>query len=122
VEAFTDAIRLRTLGLGARVIDVLDREIQLVLVPLGIAAELAASVSTRSSLTSCSSKNGSTRSLSRSAAVMGRLAVVELGKAYLAVGVDEGLLVGLGAAVTWMLAFELALRLHLGLGLFQHQL
>jgi hypothetical protein len=49
----------------------------------------------------------------------GRLAVVELGKAYLGVGVDEGLLVDasnalqiadieriLGAAVTWMLALE----------------
>jgi hypothetical protein len=31
--------------LGARVIDVLDREIQLVLVPFGVAAELAAAVS-----------------------------------------------------------------------------
>jgi hypothetical protein len=54
----------------------------------------------------------------------GRLAVVELGKADLGVGVDEGLLVDasnalqiadieriLGATVTWMLAFELALRL-----------
>jgi hypothetical protein len=58
VEAFTDAIGLRTLGLGARVIDVLDREIQLVLVPGD-----------------------------------GRLAVVELGKADLDVGVDEALLV-----------------------------
>ena len=45
MEAFTDAVRLRALGLGARVIDVLDREIQLILVPFGIAAELAAAVS-----------------------------------------------------------------------------
>ena len=62
----------------------------------------------------------------------GRFAVVELGKAYLGVGVDEGLLVDasntlqvadieriLGAAVTWMLAFELAVCLLLGLGLFR---
>jgi tetratricopeptide (TPR) repeat protein len=61
-----------------------------------------------------------------------RLSVVELGKAYLGVGVDEGLLVDashalqiadieriLGAAVTWMLTLELAVRLLLGLGLFQ---
>ena len=41
VETFTDVVRLRALGLGARVIDVLDREIQLVLVPFGVAAELA---------------------------------------------------------------------------------
>ena len=39
MEAFTDAVRLRALGLGARVIDILDREIQLVLVPFGVAAE-----------------------------------------------------------------------------------
>src|SRR5262245_46325925 len=45
VEAFTDAVGLRALGLAARVIDVLDREIQLVLVPFGVAAELAAAVS-----------------------------------------------------------------------------
>ena len=42
MEAFTDAVRLRALGLSVRVIDVLDCEIQLVLVPFGIAAELAA--------------------------------------------------------------------------------
>jgi hypothetical protein len=47
VEAFADAVGLRALGLGARVIDVLDREIQLVLVPFGIAAKLAAAVSQR---------------------------------------------------------------------------
>src|SRR5215469_10749172 len=45
VEAFTDAVRLRALGLGARVIDVLDRKIQLILVPFGVAAELAAAAS-----------------------------------------------------------------------------
>ena len=44
VEPFTDAVGLRALGLGARVIDVLDCEIQLVLVPFGIATELAAAV------------------------------------------------------------------------------
>ena len=60
----------------------------------------------------------------------GRLAVVELGKADLGVGVDEGLLVDasntlqvadieriLGAAVPWILEF--AVRLLLGLGLFR---
>src|SRR6266516_7118795 len=44
VEAFADAVGLRALSLGARMIDVLDREIELVLVPFGIAAELAAAV------------------------------------------------------------------------------
>ena len=44
MEALTDAVGLRALGLGAGVIDVLDREIKLVLVPLRVAAELAATV------------------------------------------------------------------------------
>jgi hypothetical protein len=30
VEAFTDAVGLRAVGLGARVIDVLDREVELI--------------------------------------------------------------------------------------------
>ena len=47
MEALTDAIGLWALGLGARVIDVLDREVELVLVPLWIAAILAAAVSQR---------------------------------------------------------------------------
>jgi hypothetical protein len=38
VKALADAVGLRALGLGARVIDVLNREIELVLVPFGIAA------------------------------------------------------------------------------------
>ena len=44
VKTLTDAVGLRALGLGARVIDVLDREIELVLVPFGIAAELTAAI------------------------------------------------------------------------------
>jgi hypothetical protein len=42
MEAFADAVGLRALGFGAGVIDVLDREIELVLVPLRIAAVLTA--------------------------------------------------------------------------------
>ena len=37
VEALTDSVRLWALGLGAAVIDVLDREIELVIVALGSA-------------------------------------------------------------------------------------
>src|SRR5262245_66311330 len=44
VESFTDAVGLRAFGLGARVIDVLDRETELVFVPFGIAAILAAAL------------------------------------------------------------------------------
>ena len=42
VESLTDAVGLRALGLGAGVIDVLDRQIEFVFVPLGIAAVFAA--------------------------------------------------------------------------------
>ncbi len=44
VEALADAIGLRALGLGARVIDVLDREIELVFMPLRIATIFAAAI------------------------------------------------------------------------------
>ena len=44
VEALCDSVRLRALGLGAAVIDVLDREIELVFVPLRVAAILRAPV------------------------------------------------------------------------------
>ena len=43
MEALADAIRLRAFGLGAAVIDVLDREIELVIVALG-AAKLGAAI------------------------------------------------------------------------------
>src|SRR5262245_39814540 len=44
VEALADAIGLRAARLGARVIDVLDRQVELVLVRLRLAAELGAAV------------------------------------------------------------------------------
>src|SRR5262245_15426991 len=133
MEAFTDAVGLRALGLGARVIDVLDREIQLVLVPFGIATELAAAVGQHAQqLDIVLLEERQHTVIEQIGRRDRRLAVVELGKADLGVGVDEGLLVDasntlqvadveriLGAAVTRMLALELAVRLLLGLGLFQ---
>ena len=44
VEALADTVGLRALGLSARAIDVLDREVEFVLVPLWIAAVLATAV------------------------------------------------------------------------------
>ena len=44
MEALADAFGLRALGLSARVIDVLDREVRFVLVPLWIAPVLATAV------------------------------------------------------------------------------
>src|SRR5246127_1000584 len=95
---------------------------------------LPRSVSTRSSLTSCSSKNGSTRSLSMIRRCDRRLAIIQLGEANLGVGVDEGLLVDaadalqiadveriLSAAIARVLALEFAVGLLLGLGLFERR-
>src|SRR4029453_7793221 len=94
VEAFTDAVRLRALGLGARVIDVLDCQIQLVLVPFGIAAKLAAAVGQHAQeLDIVLLEERQHTVIEEIGCRDGRLAVVELGKAYLGVGVDEGLLV-----------------------------
>ena len=94
MEAFTDAVRLWALGLGARVIDVLDCEIQLVLVPFGIATELAAAVGQYAQqLDIMLLEERQHTVIEQIGCRDGRLAVVELGKAYLAVGVDEGLLV-----------------------------
>ena len=80
MASFADPIGLRDLGFGARMINVLDREVELRL-PQN---SLPRSVSTRSNLTSCSSKKGSTRSLSRSAAVIGVFRSYSLAKPTLA--------------------------------------
>jgi hypothetical protein len=42
MEALTDPVHLRALGLGARMIDVLDRKIELKLMALRVAAVFAA--------------------------------------------------------------------------------
>ena len=44
MEPFADVVGLRALGLGARVVDVLHRQIEFILVPFGIAALFAAPV------------------------------------------------------------------------------
>src|SRR5262249_36534608 len=91
MEAFTDAVGLRALGLGARVIDVLDREIELVLVAFGIAAELAAAISQHAQeLDIVLLEEWQHSVIEQIGRRDRRLAVVELGKADLGVGVDEG--------------------------------
>ena len=40
VEALDDAVGLRALGLGLAMVDVLDRQVELILVALGVAAVL----------------------------------------------------------------------------------
>src|SRR5215831_8673879 len=74
LETLADSVGLWALGLGARVIDVLDRLIELVFVPLQIAAILAAAVCQYAQqLDLVLLKERTTRSLSRSAAVIGVL-------------------------------------------------
>ena len=75
-------------------IDVLDRKIQLILVPFGIAARLAAAVSQHAQqLDVVLLEERQHTVIKQIGRRDGRLAVIELGKTYLGVGVDEGLLV-----------------------------
>src|SRR5579859_2849860 len=133
VEALTDAVSLRALGLGARVIDVLDRKIKLVFMPLGVTAIFAAAVG------QYAQQPHVVVFEQRDHAVVEqigrrdwRLTIVKLGVGDLAVGIDEGLLVDptntlqvaniegvLSAAIARMLALEFAVGFLLGLGLFQ---
>jgi hypothetical protein len=74
MEALANSVRLRALDLGARVIDVLDREIEFVFAPLRVAAIFADAIGEHAQqLDSWLSKYGTTRSLRRSAAVIGVL-------------------------------------------------
>ena len=133
VEALDDSIRLRVLGLGTGVIHVLNGQVQLVLVMLGVAAILRAAVRQHAGeLHLLSVVEGHDAVIQQVGRGERRLTIVELGEGHLRVGVDEGLLVDapdplhvadvegvLGAAIARALALELAVRLLLGLGLFE---
>src|SRR5580704_8377997 len=71
------------------------------------------SVSTRNNGISCSSKNGSTQSLSRSAATRAGLAVIQFGEGNLGVSIEKRLLIDTayaldGADVVRVLGAEIA--------------
>src|SRR5262249_10182538 len=126
------SILLRAFRLGAAVIDVLDRQIELVFVALG-AAEFGAAIGQpprQSDIVLVIKRHHSVIE------DLGRrdrgLAIIELGEGYLGVGVDEGLLIDppdtlqrtdiegvLRAAVARALAVELAMRFLVGLGLLE---
>ncbi len=94
MEALADAVGLRTLGLGAAVVDVFDREIQLVFVPLRVAAVFAAAVAQHAQeLDLMLLEERQHPVVEQVGRCDQRLAVVELGEGRLRVGVDEGLLV-----------------------------
>src|ERR1700691_5355232 len=133
VEPLDDAIRLRDLGLGARMVDILERQVELIFVVLGVAAIFRAAISQHAA------EPHLPRIIERHDAIVdeisrgdGRLAIIELGKGDLGVGVDKGLLVDaadplhvadveriLGAAIARTFALELAMRLLFALGLLQ---
>src|SRR6266536_3546094 len=133
VEAFADAVGLRALSLGARMIDVLDREIELVLVPFGIAAELAAAVGEHAQqLGIALLEEWQYPVVQQVGRGDRRLAVIQLAESDLGIGVDEGLLVDppdaleiadvervLRATVAGMLALELTVGLLLDLRALQ---
>ena len=133
METLADSVGLRTLGLGAGVINVLNSEIELVVVMLGIAAVLGAAVrqhpAQRDAMLFEERQHPVVQNLRCGDR---RLAVVELGEDHLGVGIDEGLLINaanafhvadiesvLGAAIAGTFAFELAVDLLLGFGLLQ---
>jgi Transposase, Mutator family len=84
VQALANAVGLRALGLGARVIYVLDRKMERILMPLRLPQySPPRSVNMRMSFTSWLSSSGITGSLSRSAAVIGVLRSYSLAQATL---------------------------------------
>jgi hypothetical protein len=94
VEAFADSVGLRALGFSARVIDVLDREIELVLVPFRIAAILTAAVSQYpQQLDGMAVEERNDPVVEQISCRDRRLSIVELGAGNLGIGVNEGLLV-----------------------------
>src|SRR6266498_2457701 len=131
VEAFADAVGLRALSLGTRMIDVLDREIELVLVPFGIAAELAAAVGEHAQqLGIVLLEEWQYPVVQQVGRGDRRLAVIQLAESDLGIGVDEGLDPPdpleiadvervLRATVAGMLALELTVGLLLDLRALQ---
>src|ERR1700756_263360 len=94
VEALADPIGLRTFGLGAGMINVLDREVELILVPLRVPAVFAPPVGQHAQqLDSLAIEEWKHTIIEQVGRCDRRLAVIELGESNLCVGVDEGLLV-----------------------------
>ena len=94
MEALTDAVGLRALALGARVIDVFDREVELVFVALRVAAVLAAAIGKHAQqLDIVLIEERQHAVIEQIRGRDRRFAIVQLGRSDLRIGVDEGLLV-----------------------------
>jgi hypothetical protein len=93
MKALADSVRLRALGLGAAVIDVLDREVELVVVAFA-AAEFGATVSQHprqpDAVLVIERQHPIVEDLGRGDR---RFAVIEFGEGDLGIGIDEGLLI-----------------------------
>jgi len=133
VEPLDDAVGLRASRLGAAVVDVLDREVEFVFVGLGGAAVFGAAVGQHpAQLEFLLVEEGHDAIVEQIGRGDRGLAVIKLGEAELAVGVDEGLLVDapdtlqradiegvLRAAIAWAFALEFAVRLLVQFGSFK---
>jgi hypothetical protein len=129
VEAFADAIGLRALPLGAGMVDMLDRQIQLVLLGVQAPTVLGPSIGYHAAQGSLLGlKEGHDLVVEQVSCRPGGLAIRELGKGHLAVGVNKGLLLDpahaferadiegvLGATLAWTFAPKLALGLLINL-------
>src|SRR5436190_1073729 len=132
MEALADPVGLWALGLCAAVIDVLDRQVELVLVAFP-AAELGAAIGQHPA------QPDAVLIVERHHPIVEdlgggdwRLSVIELGEGHLGVGIDKGLLINppdalqranvegvLRAAIARALALELAMRFLIGLGFLE---
>ena len=133
MESLTDSIRLRALGLGAGVIDILDCEVELLLMPLRVATIFAAAAGQHAQqLNVMAIEEGNDSIIQEVGRRDWGLAIVELGASNLGVSINEGLLIDaphslqvanikriLRAAIAGMLTLELAMGLLLGLGFLQ---
>ena len=94
MQAFDYASGLRTLDLGPGMIDIFHRQVQLLLVRVGTAAVLRASIGQDAAEQDfVRITEGHHLVIEEIGGRQRRLAVVELGKGYLGVGINEGLLV-----------------------------
>src|SRR5262245_20867979 len=133
VETLADTICLRAPRLSARVVNVLHREVELVLMALGLAAELCTTIGehmTDHDLVLVEERDDAI--VHQVGGGERRLAVVELGERHLGIGVDCRLLVDaphalqranvkrvLRHAIARALALKLAMRLLVELGLLE---
>ena len=124
--------RSRALGLGARMVDILERQVELIFVVLGVAAIFRAAISQHADELYLPGVVERDDPVVEQVGRGDRRLAIELGEGDFGVGVDEGLLVDapdplhvanvegvLSPAIARAFALELAMRLLFALGLLQ---